>query len=199
MTGLPKPLLPKVISGYCSKSGIVKKSLNFPWNTCLLNLILWTQRCQFWKNCRRHFPKNFTRFLLKIRESNQKTNFSKESRQKSSFGHVDCGSQLHQMSFTRIEIKDHFKIRFSSKVFPSTRRKEMWELYTVFFVQSQILVKTWKLFHSKSSTGDDANLFDNPAIFVWCCENVSHNVRNRQKNFHFPQKVQLSITVPLDM
>ena len=38
--------------------------------------------------------------------------------------------------------KDHLKIRFSSKVCPSTRRKQMWELYPVFFVQSQNLVKT---------------------------------------------------------
>ena len=30
LTGLPKPLLPKVILGYCSKSGIDKKSLIFP-------------------------------------------------------------------------------------------------------------------------------------------------------------------------
>ena len=105
MTGLPKPLLPKVISGYCSKSGIVKKSLNFPWNTCLLNLILWTQGCQFWKYCRKLFGKSLTRVLLKVRKSKQKTDFSEKSRRNFSSGHVDCGSQLYRKSFTQIEKK----------------------------------------------------------------------------------------------
>ena len=87
-------------------------------------------------------------FCSKSESQNKKLIFSKESRRKCSSGHLDCGSQLHQMSSTRIEKKDHFKIRFSSKVFPSTRRKQIWELYPVFLVHSQNLVKTWKLFHS---------------------------------------------------
>ena len=39
---------------------------------------------------------------------------------------------------------------FSFRTFPSTPRKQMWELYPVFSVQSQKLVKTWKLFHSNN-------------------------------------------------
>ena len=64
-------------------------------------------------------------------------------------GHIDCSSELYQKSFNRIEKnKEHFKIRFSSKLFPSTPRKRMWQLCPVFFAQSPNLVKTWKLFHS---------------------------------------------------
>ena len=161
MTGLPKPLLPKVISGYCSKSGIVKKNLNFPWNTCLLNLIFWTQGCQFWKNCRKHFGKSLTRVLLKVRESKQKTDFSEKSRRKSSSGHVDCGSQLYRKSFSQIEEnRVWFKIMFSFRTFPSTPRKQVWQLYPVFLLE----VKAWwksencfiqSTFSWKCSTGDD--------------------------------------------
>ena len=119
--------------------------------------------------------------------------FFKGSRQKCSSGHVDCRPQLYQKSFSQIEKKDHFKIGFSSKKFPSTRRKQMWELYPVFFVQSQNSVKTWKLFHSNNVF---LKKFDwrwwklnwQPCQYVWICENVSHIVRKRQKNFIFPNK-----------
>ena len=39
---------------------------------------------------------------------------------------------------------------FSFRTFPSIPRKQMWKLYPVFSVQSQKLVKTWKLFHSNN-------------------------------------------------
>ena len=143
-----KLFLPKDTLSRRSKSGKNEWYLNFASENFSLTLFFCTHRIQLWKNCRKLLAKSLTKFLLKIRESKQKIDFSKESRQRRSSGHAGCGSQLHQMSFTRIEIKDRFKIRLSSKVFPSTRRKEMWQLYAVFFAQSQNLVKTWKLFHS---------------------------------------------------
>ena len=105
MTGLPKPLLSKVIIGYCAKCGNDKKSLNFPQKICHLNLFFWTYGCQFWKNCRKLLAKCLTRFLLKVGESRQKTYFWKESRQKCSSGHVDCGPQVYRNSFSQIEKK----------------------------------------------------------------------------------------------
>ena len=52
-------------------------------------------------------------------------------------GYIDCSSELYQKSFNRIEKnKDPFKIRFSSKLFPSMPEKQMWQLCPVFFPRS---------------------------------------------------------------
>ena len=48
--------------------------------------------------------------MLKIRESKQRIDFSKESRQKRSSGHAGCGSQLYQKSFNQIEKKEYSSI-----------------------------------------------------------------------------------------
>ena len=134
LAGLPKPLLSKVVLGYCSKSGIDKKSLHFPKNTCLLTFFFWTEGSQFWKNCGKLFVKSLTRFLLKVRESNQKADFSKESHRKCSSGDVNCGSQLYQKSFSQFEEnRVLFKVVFSFRTFPSTPRKQVCQLYPVFF------------------------------------------------------------------
>ena len=97
-------------------------------------MFLWTQEFQFCKICRKCFGKNLTRFLIKVRELKQRTDFSKESRQWCSSGHADCVSQVYQKSFSQIEKnRVESKIMFSFRTFPSTPRKQVWQLYPVFF------------------------------------------------------------------
>ena len=89
------------------------------------------------------------KFCSKSGNENKRLFFQKKIAENVLPGHIDCSSELYQKSFNRIQKnKDHFKIRFSSKMFPSTPRKQMWQLCPVFFAQSPNLVKTWKLFHS---------------------------------------------------
>ena len=97
--------LPKVTLRHRSKSGKKEWYLNFPSKSFFLNLIFCSDGIQFWKNCRKLLAESLAKFLLKIRESKQKIDFSKESRQKRSFGHIDCSSELYQKSFNRIEKK----------------------------------------------------------------------------------------------
>ena len=96
----------KIILGYRSKSGNDKKNLDFPKTTCLLNLFFWTEGCQFWKNCPKHFGKSLTRVFAQSLRIKTKNCFSKKKcRRKCASGYVDCGYQLHQNSFTQIEKK----------------------------------------------------------------------------------------------
>ena len=63
-------------------------------------------------------------------------------------------TQVAVLNFTRSHFnqieqnKDHLKNRFSSKMFPSMPRKQMWQLCPVFFAQSPNLMKTCKIFLS---------------------------------------------------
>ena len=160
-----------------------------------------THRIQFWKKCRKHLAKVITKTLLKIREWKQKTGFSKESRWKRSSGHINCSSELYQKSFNRIEKKKIIsKFGSPANCSPRCLRSRCDNSAQCFLLKVQTCWEPEKFFNqttlsSKCFTWEGENLLDNPAIFVWICEKVSHIVWKRQKKFDFPQKVQLSVTV----
>ena len=97
--------LPKVTLNHRPMSEKDEQSLNFPSKSFFLNLMFCSDGIQFWKNCRKLLAESLTKFLLKIRESKQKIDFSKESHQKRPSGHIDCSSELYQKSFNRMEKK----------------------------------------------------------------------------------------------
>ena len=132
--------------------------------------------------------------MLKIRESKQKSDFSKESRQKRSSGHAGCGFQLYQKSFNQIEKKEYSSIFcFLSERSPRHRGSRCDNSTQCVLLR----VKTWwkpencfiqSSFSSKCSIGDDKCWLDNPAIIVWSCDKVSYNVWKRQKTLIFRKK-----------
>ena len=202
MTGSPEPVYAKSYTKVSLKFRKERVISEFSIRKFFLNLFFCTHRIQFWKICRKHLAKVITKTLLKIREWKYQTDFSKESSWKRYFGHIDCSSELYQKSFNRIEkSEDHFKIWFSSKLFPAMPEKQMWQLCAVFLAQSPNLVETWKIFHSNYFVLKMFHLRGWKLTWQPC--HFRLNLRKsftkilwkRQKKFDFPERVQLSITV----
>ena len=194
LTGSPKPLFAKnyIKSSLNVWKGWVKSEFSIK-KFFFLNLIFCSHGIQFWKKCRKLLANSLTKILLKIRESKQKIDFSKESRQKRSSGHAGCGSQLNQKSFNQIEKKSIVQFLVFFQDVPLHRGSRCDNSTQCFLLR----VKTWwkpencfiqSTSSSKFSIGDDKWWLDNPANIVWMCDKVSHNVWKRQKNFIFRKK-----------